>query len=270
LSSTSPSTTCGRHWAPAEGAEGSALSSGESVREAKAAVRDRVWAELERRGAARFPGAKGRIPNFVGAEAAADKLASTEEWKAAKVVKANPDSPQLPVRARALEEGKLLYMAVPRLAKPEPFLELDPARLEVAPRRAVSIKGADRHGKPIKIEEMKSIDMVVCGTVAINHKGVRIGKGGGYSDLEFALLTEMGLVTTDTTLATTVHQIQVLNEELAETDHDFRVQRIITPDEVRRCGQYAKRPSGILWDELDDDRISSIPVLAHLARFRKG
>jgi 5-formyltetrahydrofolate cyclo-ligase len=204
----------------------------------------------------------------VGAEAAADKLASTKEWKAARVIKANPDSPQLPVRVRALAEGKLLYMAVPKLAKQEPFLELNPDRLKTEPRRAASIKGAGRHGKPVKAEDMDRIDLVVCGTVATNRKGVRVGKGGGYSDLEFALLTEVGLITEDTTLATTVHDLQVLDEDLPETDHDFRVHRIATPAEILRTGRYARKPRGILWSELDEEKISSIPVLARLAKER--
>jgi 5-formyltetrahydrofolate cyclo-ligase len=29
---------------------------------------------------------------------------------------------------------------------------------------------------------------VVCGSVAVNRQGARVGKGGGFSDLEFALL----------------------------------------------------------------------------------
>jgi 5-formyltetrahydrofolate cyclo-ligase len=42
----------------------------EEASRAKQAVRDRVWALLERERVARFPGAKGRVPNFVGAPAA--------------------------------------------------------------------------------------------------------------------------------------------------------------------------------------------------------
>jgi hypothetical protein len=80
---------------------------------------------------ARFPGAKGRIPNFAGASAAAARLASLPAWRAARVVKANPDAPQLLVRAQALADGKLLYMAVPRLADERPFILLDPGRLQV-------------------------------------------------------------------------------------------------------------------------------------------
>jgi 5-formyltetrahydrofolate cyclo-ligase len=107
----------------------------EETARAKQAVRERVWALLERERVARFPGATGRIPNFAGAPAAAVRLASLPAWRAAHVVKANPDAPQLPVRARALAEGKLLYMAVPRLADQRPFILLDPERLDVPPRR---------------------------------------------------------------------------------------------------------------------------------------
>jgi hypothetical protein len=68
-----------------------------------------------------FPGAKGRIPNFAGAPLTAARLASLPPWRAARVVKANPDAPQLPVRARALVDGKLLYMAVPSLTDERPL-----------------------------------------------------------------------------------------------------------------------------------------------------
>src|SRR5207248_329878 len=69
---------------------------------AKAAVRADVWHRLTAAGAARFPGAEGRIPNFAGAAMAADRLRATEAWGLARAVKANPDSPQWPVRQRAL------------------------------------------------------------------------------------------------------------------------------------------------------------------------
>jgi 5-formyltetrahydrofolate cyclo-ligase len=231
---------------------------------AKQAVRERVWALLEKKGASRFPGAQGRIPNFVGAEAAAERLASLPEWRRARVIKANPDAPQLPVRARALAEGKLVYMAVPRLAKSKPFILLDPNKLKVPPRRAASIRGASVAGRAVAVDEMQPVDLVVCGTVAVNRKGVRVGKGGGYSDLEFALLVEAGLIGADTTIATTVHPLQVLDEELPETDHDFRVGRIVTPDEIIRC-RATRRPRGILWGHLDQDKIDAIPVLKALA-----
>src|SRR5918911_1372293 len=98
-------------------------------------VRERVWSLLEAERVARFPGARGRIPNFVGAEAAARRLAELPEWQAARTVKANPDAPQLAVRRAALAAGKTVYMAVPRLRDEKPFLRLD-ADATIKARRA--------------------------------------------------------------------------------------------------------------------------------------
>jgi 5-formyltetrahydrofolate cyclo-ligase len=234
---------------------------------AKQAVRERIWSRLERERVARFPGARGRIPNFVGAELAAERLAALPEWSEARVLKANPDAPQLPVRARALAEGKLVYMAVPRLADPFPFLLLDPASLSLSPRRAASIRGAAAAGVGIALSDMEPIDLIVCGSVAVNLKGVRVGKGGGFSDLEFALGTEAGLITEATIVATTIHPLQLVDGELPETEHDFSVDLIVTPDEILRCPD-RKRPPGIIWGHLEEEKTSAIPALA--ARLRQG
>lgn len=229
----------------------------------KQVFRERVWRTLQEQGAARFPGAKGRIPNFVGAEAAARRLATLPEWAGAQVLKCNPDSPQLPVRTQALQDGKRIYMAVPRLREERPFLLLDPEVITETPRKAASIKGSSTAGRPVALDEMEPIDLIVCGTVAVNRSGARIGKGGGFSDLEFALTRQSGVVTAGTMIATTVHPVQVLDEELPETDHDFRVDLVVTPDEVIRCPR-SSRPEGIMWSHLQDSTILSIPVLRAL------
>ena len=54
--------------------------------------------------------------------------------------------------------------------------------------------------------ELQPVDLVVCGSVAVNREGARVGKGGGFSDLELALLVEAGLIGPETVVATTVHQ----------------------------------------------------------------
>ena len=232
--------------------------------------RDRVWKLLEDKGAARFPGARGRIPNFVGAEAAAERLAGLAEWRRSTVLKANPDSPQLPVRTRALKDGKVVYMAVPKLAEPRPFVRLDPSTISRNPRRAASIKGAMSMGRPVLFQQIRHVELVVCGSVAVNSSGARIGKGGGYSDLEFALLREAGIVDDDTVIATTVHPLQVLDEHLPETEHDFRVDIIVTPEEVIATkSPRDRRPKGIVWSDLVDEKVASIPVLAEMAKQRQ-
>ena len=182
----------------------------------KKRVRDRIWSRFEESGEALFPGARGRIPNFRGAAAAADRLAATPEWRRARVVKCNPDAPQRPVRLRALREGKVVYMAVPRLAEAKCFWKLDPSRLDPRQLRdAATIRGASRLGRPVSPRELPHVDLIVAGSVAVNRKGVRVGKGGGYSDLEYAIGREVGAIDAKTVVATTVHPIQVVGRRAA-------------------------------------------------------
>src|ERR1700723_143104 len=148
---------------------------------AKAALRQEVWSAMRTAKVARFPGAVGRIPNFTGAEAAAERLRATPAWQAVGTLKANPDSAQLPVRQRALEDGKTVYMAVPRLAKPEPFFVLDPDHLDQPPRKAASISGASRSARLVTLDELAPVDLVVMGCVAAGEDGARLGKGGGFA-----------------------------------------------------------------------------------------
>jgi len=230
------------------------------IDEAKQRARERIWALLEREAAAPA-GVYGRIPAFFGAQAAADRLATLPVWQAARTVKAVPDKAQLPVRARALAEGKLVYMAVPRLADALPFFLLDPASLTVPPEEAASSHVAETVARKVGVEEMQPVDLIICGSVAVNRRGVRLGKGAGYSDIELALLQEAGLMRPETTIVTTVHPLQVVNESLPETGHDFSVDLIVTPDEVIECDS-PRRPAGLLWEDLDRDKVAGIPVLA--------
>lgn len=239
---------------------------GDSVEQAKQRIRERVWALLERERAAP-PGVHGHIPDFLGAAAAADRLAALAVWRAAHVVKAVPDKAQLPVRARALADGKLVYMAVPKLADELPFYLLDPATLAVPFEDAASSRVAATVAQKVSVGEMRPVDLVVCGSVAVNRDGARLGKGAGYSDIEVALLQEAGLMGPGTTIVTTVHSLQVVDEPLPETDHDFSVDVVVTPDEVIVCSP-PRRPRGLLWTHLDEEKVRAIPVLS--ARTSKG
>jgi len=232
----------------------------------KVAIRDRVWTALEQ--ARVVPvGVHGHIPDFTGSEQAAQRLTELARWGQARMVKANPDRAQQPVRALALASGKLLFMAVPRLAEPHPFLRLDPAALGEQPQRYADRTAAAQKARRTRVDEMPVIDLIVCGSVAVNPEGVRIGKGAGYADIEVALLAEAGLLTEDTTIVTTVHELQVLDEPLPHRPHDFTVDYVLTPDRVITCGP-AHRPAGIDWDELGADQIEAIPVLRDLAEAR--
>src|SRR5690242_1465679 len=147
----------------------------------KQEIRESVWGLMKEEKVSRFPGARGRIPNFTGAEKCAEVVREIEAWKKAEVIKANPDSPQRAIRHLALKDGKTVYMAVPRLRDKKCFVELDPRRLGKNLYKASSIKGAFDYGRQVAIEEMKRIDLILCGSVAVRRDGARVGKGGGYS-----------------------------------------------------------------------------------------
>ena len=242
---------------------------------AKAALRQEIWSAMRAAKVARFPGAVGRIPNFTGAEAAAERLRGTPAWQAAETLKANPDSAQLPVRQRALEDGKTVYMAVPRLAGPEPFFALDPGELREPPRKAASISGAARSARRVRLAELSPVDLVVMGAVAAGQDGARLGKGGGFADLEFALATAAGLIGPRTLCVTTVHEIQVLAAgTIPMTGHDVPVDLIITSERIIDCRRaHGPRPAaGICWDDLTEEKIAAIPLLSaqRAARQRKA
>jgi 5-formyltetrahydrofolate cyclo-ligase len=210
---------------------------------------------------ARFPGAKGRIPNFTGAEQCAKLVAELEVWKSARFIKANPDSPQRAIRHLALKQGKTLYMAVPRLRELKCFVELDPSRLGKNIYAASSIKGAFEFGRQVPVGEMKAVDLILCGSVAVRRDGARVGKGGGYSDLEYAVATELGIVSSRTPIITTVHPLQIVTSKIELRPHDIPVDYIVTPEKVIATGTRIKRPAGVLWKYLDEAKIDAIPLL---------
>lgn len=226
----------------------------------KEKIRKKIWDLLEEKNIARFPRpVYGRIPNFVGAETAAKKLGELNEWKEASVIKANPDSPQKWVRKKALKEGKIVYMAVPRLKKERCFLQINPGKVES--EKAVTIRGAFTYGREVFPWEMRKVDILIVGSVGVNEKGARVGKGGGYSDLEFAIGRETGIITENTVVITTVHPLQVLDIEIPMEKHDVPVDYIITPSRIIVTNTPYKKPHGIDWDILTKEQIEKIPVL---------
>lgn len=232
----------------------------------KQTLRERVWDELEESGEARFPfPPHGRIPNFAGAEQAAERLAETEVWEDANIIKSNPDSPQRPVRRRAMEAGKVVYMAVPRLQEEKCFLRLDPGEIEDIDH-ATTINGSSELGAQVGPEEMDAVDMIVSGSVAVTERGERVGKGEGYSDLEFAILREFGLVGDETTTVTTVHEIQVVDEEIPTTPQDVPMDWLFTPERSVRTDTVDDKPTRLEWDILPEERLDEIPVLRQLER----
>ncbi len=231
----------------------------------KETIRKEVWRVMEESGISRFPRpVLGRIPNFVGSEKAAQRLMNQPEFERAGVIKVNPDSPQAHVRKGVLLSGKQLIMPSPRLRRG--FILLNPKRI---PRtflmRAYTIRGAFRYGRLCSLKELPKVDLIVAGSVAVSKDGVRIGKGGGYSEIEYGILRELGLIGEKTPIFTTVHDVQII-EEAPKEEHDFVVDAVITPSKVVKMERKYPQPRGVIWDKITKQKLDDMPILQELKR----
>jgi 5-formyltetrahydrofolate cyclo-ligase len=233
----------------------------------KGAARQWVWDTLRAEGVARFPfPPHGRIPNFAGAEVAAARLLDIEPWKNATAIKVNPDSPQRPLRAQALRRGIIVFVPTPRLRGG--FKKLDPRRIPADKiEEAASLSRGDRWSQEVPLADMPGLDAIVCGSVAVTRDGRRCGKGEGYSDLEFAILRELGHPPVP--VATTVHNLQVVDSVPRDpTDQPLSV--IATPTQAIRIKRPGAAPMGIDWKRLSAEDLEEMPILAELKRMTTG
>ena len=232
--------------------------------EAKATVRNRVWERLVATGANIGP-VSDCIPNFVGADAAAKRLSELDAWKRARVVKCNPDPPQIAVRLRALYEGKLLFAPVPYLNETFPYLRIDPEKLVVDCvdfETAATAQGFVAHGEHVRFQDMPKLDFCVVGCVAVTRSGGRSGKGAGFADLEQGIFREFGLVDDTTPIATTVHSSQVVDDaEVVMESHDSALTFIATELELIETRTPFRQPAGVAWDKVRPDQFVDIPFL---------
>jgi 5-formyltetrahydrofolate cyclo-ligase len=208
----------------------------------KSAARQWVWDRLSAEGVARFPfPPHGRIPNFAGAEVAAARLLEIEPWKSATAIKVNPDSPPAASRSAAPRHHRFRTDAQIARRLQKTRSAPDSARQDRTGRKLVARRPLVRGGG---LADMPGLDAIVCGSVAVTRDGRRCGKGEGYSDLEFAILRELGHPPVP--VATTVHDLQVVDSVPHDpTDQPLSV--IATPTQTIRIKRPTAAPMGIDW-----------------------
>lgn len=227
-------------------------------------LRKQVWTSLMEQGISN-PDSFGHIPAFEGSDRAADRLSKHPIWMKARVIKCNPDTAQLPVRINAIADNKILYMAVPRLELEKCFIELTNQSftdIQAPLYECLNARNALNYGKLVGFEEMQPIDLVITGCVAVSLNGGRIGKGAGFADLELGMLREFGLITGDTPIISTVHQVQIVDSFLLPMQkHDSPLDWIFTPDREIQTNTSYPQPTGLDWSIIRNDQFDSIPML---------
>lgn len=235
----------------------------------KASVRERVWSELLKVAVpdSRFHFNFGEfIADFEGGDAAVARLTAHKFYRDANFIFITPDNCLDRLRLQALKDRKTVLITTYSIKRG--FWVLDPAK--IAPDLylyASTLDGMERVGQPVSLKEiaaMPPVDYMVTGTGAINHEGVRFGKGHGFFDVEWGMLYRLGRISTATPSAAVVHDCQVLDEKLTPDVYDTVADVIFTPTRTIEVAQPHKPTCGIIWDRLDPQMFETIPPLQEL------
>jgi 5-formyltetrahydrofolate cyclo-ligase len=207
------------------------------------------------------------IPDFEGSDSCAEAIRELPEYQEAVTLFVTPDNNLERFRVRALRDGKRLVVATYAMSRG--FVVVEPASVPARQREvAALLDGMDRFGRPLTLADLRElgrIDLVVSGAAAVSREGVHFGKGHGYLDLEWGLLTELALANNKTPVVVSVHACQVVHETVPHAPYDVTVDVIVTPKEILRCVPPLPKPQGIFWDRVPFELLQESVYFAPLA-----
>ena len=153
------------------------------------------------------------IADFAGSEDCVDRVRALPAWSRSPLLFITPDNSTELIRRAAMADGKPFLMTTYGIRRG--FLALDPGDVPAAERSyAATLDGMDRYARPVDLGEIsrgERIGLLITGGSAVNRSGHRMGKGHGYFDLEWALLSEIGAVDSSSEIADIVHDCQVVD-----------------------------------------------------------
>jgi len=238
----------------------------------KAALRKKVWDALEENDAVLFPRpCHGRIPNCAGSAVACGHLLQLPALRDASVVKVHPSIGAAALRT-ALVMAKKTVLVPPYPGADFLYLLLHHS---LAPSASALQRAGDKReymkwARPLQLLEIPRVDVVVVATCVVASNGVRLGKGKGYGEVEWGILTELGAVDESVPVYTLCHDLQVVRSEDLPADmmesHDLPVDAFATPSGVTKCEAKAmpRKPFGVRWDLVGADLEHDIGALREL------
>ncbi|KRE72732.1 5-formyltetrahydrofolate cyclo-ligase [Arthrobacter sp. Soil762] len=235
--------------------------------------RERIWEGLMRVGRpdSRFHwDFSSFIADFEDNDQATQRVIELESWKQADRVFITPDNSTERLRREALKAGKTLLVTTYGIRRG--FMEI-PAGT-VSPEDvsyAATLDGLDVFGVPRTLADLtgtQQLTFLATGGSAVSKNGVRFGKGHGYFDLEWAMLSEIGLTSSQSEVVDIVHDEQVVDAYLAGEAHDVTVTWIVTPTRTLHI-DVDRKPGHVHWDLIPGTEHETIPPIIELAALRK-
>lgn len=235
--------------------------------------RDRIWEVLARVGRpdSRFHwDFSSFIADFDGNDAATARVLDLPTWVTADRVFITPDNSTELLRREAIRAGKALLVTTYGIRRG--FLLLEP---ELVPESEISyaatLDGLDRYARPVTLAELRGsapLPLLITGGSAISRNGIRFGKGHGYFDLEWAMLSEIGLTDAASQIVDIVHDEQVVDEDLTGEPHDVPVDWIVTPTRTIHVPDHGRQPGRVLWELVPGTEHEHLPPILELAAGR--
>lgn len=202
------------------------------------------------------------VPDFQGSDRCVESTRGLPEYRNATTLVVTPDNSLEAFREAALAEGKKLVVFTYAMLRGAVLLEPDRIPPGAAPL-ASTLDAMERFGRRLTFDELRGsgpFSFVVTGAAAVSREGVHFGKGHGYFDLEWGLLSEIGLVDQDTFVVSVVHDCQVVDEHVPYAEFDVTCNFIVTPTEQIPCRPLPK-PAGLVWDRVPRQFLATRPYM---------
>jgi len=236
--------------------------------------RDRIWEVLTRVGKpdSRFHwDFSSFIADFEGNEQATARVLELPVWTRADRVFITPDNSTERLRREAIRAGKALLVTTYGIRRG--FLLVEPGTVpEAEISYAATLDGLDHYARPVTLTELRGgepLPLLITGGSAISTNGIRFGKGHGYFDLEWAMLSEIGLTDAASEVVDIVHDEQVVDEVLTGEPHDVAVDWIATPERLLHVAEPGRAPGRVFWELLPGTEHETLPPILELGRDRQ-
>jgi 5-formyltetrahydrofolate cyclo-ligase len=235
----------------------------------RASIRESVWRRMHGVGRpdTRFVfDFTNFIPDFPGSERFPEALRALSCYPGDGPVFVTPDNCLEGVRAALIEEGRPLLQTI---AVAIGFHYVRPGSIPVGQERfAAMLDGAQVLAERVDLDFVRSLgrlNFVVTGACAVNRDtGVRYGKGHGFFDLEWGILSDIGVVDERTPVVICVHDHQLVEADLPPAPFDTAGDWIVTPSRTVEVAHRHANPTGIRWDMLDQHYLDEIEPLREL------
>lgn len=206
------------------------------------------------------------IADFKGSEKATTRLIEMDIYKDAHIIFVTPDNCLEQLRSQVILDKKILLTTTYGIRRG--FVELLPEMVSAGLEKyAVLLDAIEKLGRYISLAEIcknYQIDLLVTGGSAVTRQGLRVGKGHGFFDIEWATLYSLGVVNTKTPVVDVVHDCQIVDEAFDLNPFDTVCDYIVTPTQVIHVPSPQKPAGGIYWDQLEPGMLDNISILNEL------